>query len=164
LILKIARWRMQFVNHYSALILWLLLLAGGLSVALRRGKKALRWAIFCGILLVPAAIWLAIRPVAALGVPVEKQPWLLEIQSPFCLACLAQKSEVDRVEKEFQGRLVVRRVDIQSAEGRKLAEKHDVQRTPSFVFFDQVGEEQWQSIGKLDVPRLRSSLKNAVAH
>jgi len=155
---------MEFINHYSALILWLLLLAAGLSVASRRGRKALRWGIFCGILIVPAAIWLAIKPVAALGPPVEKQPWLLEIQSPFCLACLKQKSEVDRVEKEFQGRLLVRRVDIQSAEGRKLAEQHDVQRTPSFIFFDQAGEEQWQSIGKLDVPRLRSSLENSPPH
>jgi thiol-disulfide isomerase/thioredoxin len=155
---------MQFVNHYSALILWLLLLAAGLSVVLRRGKKPSQWAILAGILIVSIAVWFAIKPVAALGSPVEKQPWLLEIQSPFCLACLAQKSEVDRVEKEFQGRLVVRRVDIQSGEGRKLAEQHDIQRTPSFIFFDQAGEGQWQSIGKLDVSRLRSSLENASAH
>jgi len=155
---------MQFINHYSALILWLLLVAGGLSVVWRRGKKPFQWAIFGGLLGVVVVIWFAIRPVATLASLVEKQPWLLEIQSPFCLACLAHKSEVDQAEQEFQGRLVVRRVDIQSAEGRKLAEQHDLQRTPSFIFFDQAGEEQWRSIGKLDVPRLRSSLENPSTH
>ena len=155
---------MQFINHYSALILWLLLVAGGLCVVLRRGKKAYQWAVLGGIVVVPIVIWLALKPAAALVSPAEKQPWLLEIQSPFCLACLAHKSEVDQAEQEFQGRLVVRRVDIQSAEGRKLAEQHDLQRTPSFIFFDQAGEEQWRSIGKLDVPRLRSSLENPSTH
>ncbi len=152
---------MQFLNHYSALLLWLLLLAGGISIVARRGRKGYQWAILGGVLGAAAAIWFAIKPVPTSMAAAERQPWLLEMQSPFCLACLAQKSEVDKIEKEFRGRLVVRRVDIQSEEGGRLAAQHNLNRTPSFIFFGPDGEEQWRSIGKLDATRLRSSMESS---
>jgi thiol-disulfide isomerase/thioredoxin len=151
---------MQFVNHYSAVILWLLLLAGGISVVVRRGKKPHQWAVLGGLLLVMTTVWFVLRPVATLPEAAGKQPSLLEIQSPFCLACLAHKAEVDRAEQELKGRVAFRRVDIQSGEGGKLAEQYGIERTPSFIFFDEAGEEQWRSIGKLDLPRLRSSVSS----
>src|SRR5262249_47526789 len=120
--------------------------------------------ILGGLLLVVAAVWFVLRPVATGAETLAKQPSLLEIQSPFCLACLAQKTTVDRAEREFKGRITFRRVDIQSGEGGKLAEQYGIERTPSFIFFDEAGEEQWRSIGKLDLPRLKSSLENASPH
>ena len=54
---------------------------------------------------------------------------------------------------------MVRRVDIQSAEGRKLASQYGIGATPTFIFFDEVGREQWRSAGQLDAVRVRASLQ-----
>jgi thiol-disulfide isomerase/thioredoxin len=82
----------------------------------------------------------------------------LEVQSPYCLGCVAIKPGVDRLEKELRGKWVVRRVDIQSAEGRTLAGQYGIEMTPTFIFFDTAGREQWRSAGQLDTVRLRTSM------
>ena len=69
------------------------------------------------------------------------------------------KPTVDRLEKQLCGKLVVRQVDIPSAERRKLASQHGIQATPTFIFFDDVGREQWRGAGQLDAVRVRTSLQ-----
>jgi thioredoxin-related protein len=68
------------------------------------------------------------------------------------------KPIVDRVEKELGGKLVVRRMDIQSAEGSRFAHQYGIELTPTFIFFDTAGREQWRSVGQLDGARVRASL------
>jgi hypothetical protein len=65
---------------------------------------------------------------------------------------------VDAVEKQYQGQLSVIRLDIQSPVGRALAPVYDFQYTPTFIYFDAQGREQWRSVGSLDTGRLRQSL------
>jgi hypothetical protein len=149
----------QFLNHYSAPIVWLLLIAGGALFVWRRGRKPHQWVILTVSVGVIAVVWWLCRPVAKLAPPIAKQPWLLEIQSPYCLACLAQKSAVDQVEREFEGKLAVRRVDIQSPEGKKLSGQYRIERTPSFIFFNEAGEEIWRIEGKIDAARVQESLR-----
>lgn len=86
------------------------------------------------------------------------QPVLLEIQSPYCIVCIAAKPAVDRLEKEFRGRLQVRRVNVQSDEGQKLVAKYDIEFTPTFIFLDAAGKEQWRTVGQVDTARVRASL------
>ena len=151
---------MHFFNHYSAPILAALLLAGGLSLVLRRGGRTRHWLILGGAIVALGALWLVFRPVPGpAGAPLPGQPLLLELQSPYCLGCVAMKPAVDRLEKELRGKLVVRRVNIQSAEGRKLASQYGIEVTPTFIFFDDVGREQWRSAGRLDVVRVRTRLQ-----
>jgi thiol-disulfide isomerase/thioredoxin len=153
---------MSFLNHYSAPIVAALLLAGGLSLVLRRGGKLRHWLILGGAVVALGAFWLVFRPVARLvETPLAGQSLLLEIQSPYCLGCVAMKPAVDRLEKELRGRLVVRRVDIQSAEGRKLASQYGIEATPTFIFFDSAGSEQWRSAGQLDAVRVRGSMQES---
>ncbi len=150
---------MQFFNHYSAPILAALLLAGGLSLVLRRGGKMRHWLILGGAIVALGAAWLVFRPVARPAPTVlAGRPVLLEVQSPYCLGCVAMKPVVDRVEQELRGKLVVRRVDIQSAEGHKLADRYGIELTPTFIFLDTAGNEQWRSVGHLGVARVRASL------
>jgi thiol-disulfide isomerase/thioredoxin len=149
---------MQFFNHYSAPILAAVLLAGGLSLVRRRGGKLTHWLILGGATVALGAAWLVFRPVATPATLVAGLPLLLEVQSPYCLGCVATKPAVDRLEIELHGRLVLRRVDIQSAEGRKLAGQYGIEMTPTFVFFDRSGQEQWRSVGQLDAARVRTSL------
>ena len=109
-----------------------------------------QWVVLIATLGVAAAGWWMYRPVAKLAAPVAKQPWLLEIQSPYCLACLAEKSAVDRIERKFEGRIAVRRVDIQSAQGKKLSAQYNIERTPSFIFFNGDGEEMCRAEGRIE--------------
>ena len=149
---------MQFFNHYSAPILAAVLLAGGLSLVLRRGGTIRQWLVFGGAMVALGAAWWVFRPVARPLTPLTGQPLLLEMQSPYCLGCVAIKPAVDRLESELHGRLVLRRVDIQSAEGRKLARQYGIELTPTFIFFDSSGQEQWRSVSQLDAARVRTSL------
>ncbi len=150
---------MHFFNHYSAPIVAALLLAGGLVLVLRRGGRMRHWLILSGAVVALVALWLVVRPVAR---PAETklagQSLLLEVQSPYCLGCVAMKPLVDRLEVELRGKLVVRRVDIQSAEGHKLTDLYGIEMTPTFIFFDSAGREQWRSAGQLDAVRVRTSM------
>ncbi len=151
---------MQFLNHYSALVLGALLVGVGLLLVWRRGRKKGELLLLTGATAILASGWLVFRPVAN---PLATKPGkacLLEVQSPYCLGCLALKPAVDRLEREFGQRLVVRRVDIQSGEGRKLAQQYDIEFTPTFIFFDAVGKEQWRSVGQIDAASLRQSLES----
>lgn len=149
---------MQYFNHYSAPILAAVLLAGGLSLVLRRGGKMRQWLVLGGAMVALGATWWMFRPVPTRATAVAGLPWLLEVQSPYCLGCVAIKPAVDRLEIELQGRLVLRRVDIQSSEGRGLASQYGIEFTPTFIFIDSAGQEQWRSVGHLDAARVRTSL------
>jgi thioredoxin-like negative regulator of GroEL len=82
-------------------------------------------------------------------------PVLLEVQSPYCLGCVAQKPAVDKLERELAGKLAVRRVNIQSDEGRQLVEQFGIKFTPTFILFDAAGREQWRGSGGLDAATVR---------
>ncbi len=74
---------MHFFNHYSAPIVAALLLAGGLSLVMRRGGKMRHWLILGGAMVALGALWLVFRPLAGLAeTPLAGQPLLLEVQSP----------------------------------------------------------------------------------
>ena len=149
---------MQFFNHYSALIVPALLFLIAVMVVKRRGGQKRQWLILGGVMLVYIAVWFGLRPVATGLVDDGGRPVLLEVQSPYCLGCVAMKPAVDRLENELRDKLVVRRVDIQSNEGRHLVEQYEIEFTPAFIFFDAAGKEQWRSVGQLDAARVRATL------
>jgi thiol-disulfide isomerase/thioredoxin len=149
---------MQFFNHYSAPIIGALIFVILWLIVRRRGGKTPDWLILCGTMVVYVSAWLALRPVAKPAMQVAGKPLLLEVQSPYCLGCVAMKPAVDLLENELREKLVVRRVDIQSTEGRQLGEQYGIEFTPTFIFFDAAGKEQWRSVGRLDARRVRATL------
>ena len=151
---------MQFFNHYSALIIPALLLLVGVMIVKRWGGQKRQWLILVGALLAYIAVWLWLRPVATPLTLATGQPVLLEVQSPYCLGCVAMKPAVDRLENEWRGKLVVQRVDIQSVEGQELVTQYRIEFTPTFIFFDTAGKEQWWSVGQLDAARVRTALSS----
>ncbi len=66
---------------------------------------------------------------------------------------------VDGIEKQYKGKLVVIRLNIQEPVGRELAPVFGFEFTPTFIFFDAQGKEQWRTIGDLDTARLHESLQ-----
>ena len=149
---------MHFFNHYSAPIVAALLWAIGFSIIIRHGRPTRAGLILAGVMVAVVAAWVPLRPVASPTGSRIDQPMLLEMQSPYCLGCVAIKPAVDRLEKEWHEKLVVRRVNIQSAEGRKLMTQYQIEFTPTFIFFDAAGRERWRSVGELDAARVRASL------
>ncbi len=147
----------SFFNLYSAPII-VLLLGICLVTVLRRRKASKRaWLLGAVVMGGCVAAWFVLRPVARSSPPdVAGRPRLLELQSPYCLGCVAVKPGVDRLENELRDRLVVQRVNIQTTEGRRLASHHAIKRTPTFVLFDAAGEELWRASGRLDVDQVRS--------
>jgi thiol-disulfide isomerase/thioredoxin len=149
---------MRFFNHHSVLIVGALIFLGVASAILRRGNRPRDWLILAVTLAVYFGAWFAFRPVARLVPPEPGKALLLEVQSPYCFACVAAKPAVDRLEAEWRDRLVVRRVDIRSPEGRQLAREHRIEYTPTFILFDATGREQWRGAGGLDADRVRAVL------
>ena len=152
---------MHTLNHYSAPILAAFLLVGGAAVVFRRAGWTRGWfvlGICAGLCL---ALWWVLRPVAKPATAPSGTACLLEVQSPYCLGCLALKPAVDRLEATFRGNLVVRRVDIQSDEGARLTAEYGIEFTPTFIFFDAAGREQWRSVGHIDATTVRNSLPDA---
>ncbi len=145
-------------NHYSAPIMAGLVWLGLAAVIRRRGGRARDWLYLAAVLVGVIASWYVLRPVARPVEPVAGRPVLLEIQSPYCLGCLALKPSVDRLETELQDRLVVQRVNLQGETGRRLAQRHEVDRTPTFILFDPAGNELWRASGRLDAAAIRSRL------
>lgn len=68
------------------------------------------------------------------------------------------KPVVDRVEQEFEGRLVVIRLNIQESLGQELAPVYGFEYTPTFIFFDEQGNELWRTVGDFDEARVRAEM------
>ncbi len=69
------------------------------------------------------------------------------------------KPVVDRLEQATRGRLIVIRLNIQDPVGKQLAAQYNFEFTPTFIFFDAQGHEQWRIVGSLDTQRVLDSLK-----
>jgi len=71
---------------------------------------------------------------------------------------MAIRPVVDGIEREWQGRLSVIRLDIQEASGRTLSRELGAMYTPTFILFDGQGREVFRSVGRLDPSELRQAL------
>jgi thioredoxin-related protein len=76
------------------------------------------------------------------------------------MACAAAAPIVNGLEQEFEGRLIVVRVDIQTQVGTQLTSQYGSRVSPTFIFFDEVGNELWRSFGSIDSEQVRSTLSS----
>mgnify|MGYP004202740789 CR=1 len=65
---------------------------------------------------------------------------------------------MNRLETDLIGKLQVIRINIHDPVGHELANSFDFRFTPTFIFFDANGIEQWRSVGALDVNQVHNSL------
>jgi thioredoxin-related protein len=68
------------------------------------------------------------------------------------------KPIVDGVEKEFGNAITVIHVNVLEPAGKILGQKFDFRYTPTFIFFNADGEEQWRVVGMLNPNDVRTSL------
>jgi thioredoxin 1 len=152
---------------YSFLVLMVGLALVAALVLLTRSPKWNDFLAF-GIIVFGLSAWITLHPreTQLEGGALEVQemigagtPVLLEFQSPYCLDCAALGPVVDHIAETFDGQLYVIRVDLQSQVGRQLAPVYNFEFTPTFVFFNAAGSEQWRTVGEIDEERVRESLE-----
>jgi thioredoxin-related protein len=71
---------------------------------------------------------------------------------------MAAKPIVDRLESEFEGRLIVIHLNIQEPAGKVLGGRYGFQYTPTFVLLDGEGRQLWRTIGAVDPTEVERSL------
>jgi thioredoxin-related protein len=69
------------------------------------------------------------------------------------------KPVVDGLEQELGDQLQFVRLNIQDKVGMELAPVYGFQYTPTFIFFDEQGNELWRTVGELNPQKVRDSLK-----
>jgi hypothetical protein len=65
---------------------------------------------------------------------------------------------VDGIESEQGSKLQVIRLNMQDQPGRQLARQYGALVTPTFIYLDAQGVEQWRQVGSIDAERVRASL------
>lgn len=75
------------------------------------------------------------------------------------MGCVLAEPIVNGLETDLAGKLLVLRVDIHSQAGQTLADEYGSFATPTFIFFDAQGEEQWRQLGTLDDERVRAAVE-----
>ncbi len=63
---------------------------------------------------------------------------------------MSVKPVVDGIEQALAGKLDVVRLNIQEPVGRELAAAFGASFTPTFVLFDENGNEVWRSVFQID--------------
>jgi thiol:disulfide interchange protein len=66
---------------------------------------------------------------------------------------------VDGIENEYADQLVVLRLDVQDPAGKELGDEYGVLGTPTFIFLDAQGIEQWRSVGSISSEQVVESLR-----
>jgi thioredoxin-related protein len=65
---------------------------------------------------------------------------------------------VDGIERAQNEKLLVIRLNMQDQAGRELAQRYGALVTPTFIYFDGQGIEQWRQVGSIDAERVQESL------
>lgn len=157
---------MNWTNIWSGPVALALLVVLGWRVVHRRGYRRRDLGFFGAALVVLIGSWWWMRPPAT-ATPLEVAlqrglPVLLEVQSPFCLGCIAMRPTIDRVEQAWAGRVSVLRVNYPGEEARQLAKRYGLKMVPSFLLFDATGRERWRATGQVDEAVFHARLAEVV--
>lgn len=71
---------------------------------------------------------------------------------------MAAKPIVDGLEREFQDELRVLRINVLDQANNDLLKEYGFLYTPTFIFLDGEGDEEWRITGAIDPERVRQSL------
>lgn len=158
---------LEYFQPYSLAWVFGVLVAAIAIILVRSKARPPVFIAFLSIVIGLMLVYFYVRPVETpfMGDAAQVQaqigqgkPVLLEFQSPYCISCTALKPAVDKAEQEYAGRLVVLRINIQDPLGRDLRPIYNFQYTPTFIFLDEQGQEQWRTIRDFDEARLRTEM------
>ena len=157
----------DYIRPYSLLWAAGILLIVVAAILLRNKARPPVFVAFFSVVIGLALVYFYARPVqtpfiahaaqvqAMIG---QGKPVLLEFQSPYCMACTALKPVIDRLEQEYDGRLVIVRLNIQDPVAMDLRPIYNFQSTPTFIFVDEKGQEVWRTATDFDETKLRAEM------
>ena len=73
------------------------------------------------------------------------------------------KPIVDGIERVHEGKLKVIRLNIQEPAGEALLERYDFRFTPTFIFFDENGEELQRWVGGIYSAEVKELLEDGAS-
>ena len=76
---------------------------------------------------------------------------------------MAAKPIVDGIERVHEGKLKVIRLNIQEPAGEALLERYDFRFTPTFIFFDENGEELQRWVGGIYSAEVKELLEDGAS-
>ena len=76
---------------------------------------------------------------------------------------MAAKPIVDGIERVHEGKLKVIRLNIQEPAGQALLERYDFRFTPTFIFFDENGEELQRWVGGIYSAEVKELLEDGAS-
>ena len=71
---------------------------------------------------------------------------------------MALEPVVNRLETSMSGKLSLIKINVKDHVAPILENQLQLEVTPTFIFFDSSGDEQWRSIGHLDPKPLQNSI------
>jgi len=102
-----------------------------------------------GSLTVP---WLNLSEAGEAPGPAEagkKLPLLLDLGSRKCIPCKMMEPVLEELEKDYEGKLSVKFIDVWKKENAEAARKYGIRVIPTQIFFDARGKELWRHEGFL---------------
>ena len=149
---------MQFINHYSFLILAGTAIVAVLVWILRRGSQKEDLIALGALLLgLTMAFWFfqpidrSSQPQPAQQIEGARQPVLIQFESPYCLGCMAAKPMVNSLLAQTGDKLLFTPVDINDPESADLVSRFGAQFTPTFILLDTEGEVMYYSVGAVEI-------------
>ncbi len=136
----------EFINHYSVLIL-LLLLIGGLIYLYFRYKSSAYLILIPLVLLAGYAVVNASNQennetkLVASGYFSFEKPTVVEFMSPTCMACVASRPTVSAMKEIYGDKVDFIEIDVRDTENKDKIIKYRVRSTPTFIMFDSNGVE-----------------------
>lgn len=89
----------------------------------------------------------------------SEKPVFVDFWAAWCAPCTSIAPSVKRLAEEFQGKLVVVKINVD--EQPEVAAKYQVQGIPALMLFDR-GAIKWQATGALSYESIKTEVKQAL--
>ena len=86
-------------------------------------------------------------------------PILVDFHTQWCAPCKKMAPIMDKLQKEFEGKAKILRIDVDTS--KEIGTAHKVRGVPVLALFIE-GEETWRHIGLIDEDKLREIIATAV--
>lgn len=87
-----------------------------------------------------------------------QEPVLVDFFATWCGPCKIMHPVLDELKKELGDRVRILKIDIDSAENRKLVELYNVRSVPTLYLFKQ-GRIVWKQVGAIGLDPVREIVK-----
>jgi thioredoxin-like negative regulator of GroEL len=84
---------------------------------------------------------------------------ITEFYHPECETCVSMMPDVDAVQAEFKGKVLITRVSLETKEGAILASQFSPKNIPLLVFYDAQGIQYYRHEGRMTKEDIENVIK-----